>query len=286
MEFKTIGEARRWASLFLKEHGREEGVADILLMDRLGLTKANLLASLRDPMPERMAKQWSYEIREHAEKGIPVQHLLGYEYFYGRKFHVNPHVLIPRPETEEIVQLVLAEIEKEFSKTVQVVDIGAGSGAIGITLKLENPQLNVKLVDISKEALQVAKENAEQLGADVELLNGSFLEPIIEKRLKVDVIVSNPPYIPLGDKDQLADTVRDFDPALALFGGEDGLDAYRAIMEQLPKVVKKKALIAFEIGYQQGAAVKKLIQSAFPQSHPQIVQDINKKDRIVYFWLQ
>ena len=288
MQFQTIWEARRWASLFLKQHNREALVADMLLEHYLGMTKAQLLASLQEPFPQEVVDKFQEAIYAHAEKGVPVQHLIGYEYFYGRSFQVNEHVLIPRPETEELVALVLKEIDVGFSdseETLKVVDIGAGSGAISVTLKKENPSLHVMAVDISEEALQVAKTNAENLEADVEFLQGDFLQPLMDRNIKVDIVVSNPPYIPTVDKDTLSDTVKDYDPELALFAGEDGLDAYRAIIKDLPKVLNPKGLLAFEIGYQQGEAVKQLLLTAYPHSHPQIVQDINKKDRIVYCWL-
>ncbi|MBB6453933.1 release factor glutamine methyltransferase [Salirhabdus euzebyi] len=285
--FTTIWEARRWASLFLKQHNREEGVADLLLMHHLDMSRANLLASSKDTFPVEIQELLMEQVRAHAEQGIPVQHLIGHEEFYGRHFTVNEHVLIPRPETEELVQLVLREIDREYSgKQLTVLDLGAGSGAISITLKKENPMLCVKAVDISEDALAVAKHNAVKLDADVEFFQGNFLEPFIEKGIKADIVVSNPPYISINDKDTLDDTVKNYDPDQALYAGDDGLDAYRIILQQLPSVVKNKSLLAFEIGYQQGEAVQKIIQSGFPQSNPQIVQDINGKDRMVYSWLQ
>ncbi len=288
MSFQTIWEARRWASLFLKEHNREENVVDILLMHHLNLSRAMLLASLQDPMPDEYVDIFVEQIKSHGETGVPIQHLLGYEHFYGRTFQVNEHVLIPRPETEELVELVLQQISKGFdynATPLTAVDIGAGSGAICVTLKKENPHLDVKAVDISEEALAIARKNANALGAEVEFLQGNFLKPLIEKNIKVDILVSNPPYISIHDREELSDTVRDYDPSLALFAGDDGLDAYRAIIKDLPKVLKEKALIAFEIGYQQGEAVKQLLLTTYPQSNPQIVEDINGKDRIVYCWL-
>ncbi|SET23717.1 release factor glutamine methyltransferase [Salinibacillus kushneri] len=285
--FANLWEARRWASLFLKEHNREEGVADLLLMDLMSMSKSQILAAMRDDFPQEVQAKFIERIYQHVDNGTPVQHLIGYEYFYGRKFKVNRDVLIPRPETEELVHLVLKQIEKEFDEKepAKVIDVGAGSGIIGITMKKENPALDVQAVDISRKALEVAKVNAKNLMADVRFVEGDFLTPFIDVGAKADVVISNPPYISADDEDSLDDVVRLHDPKLALFAEDDGLAAYKKIMYQLPQVVNGKALVAFEIGDQQGAAVQKLMKAVFPKSEPEIVQDINKKDRIVYAWI-
>ncbi|MRG86215.1 peptide chain release factor N(5)-glutamine methyltransferase [Salinibacillus xinjiangensis] len=287
-QFTTIWGARHWASLFLQEHGCEKGVADILLMHLLSMSQSQLLAAMQDDFPQDIQETFMEGIYQHVDKGTPVQHLIGYEYFYGRKFAVNPHVLIPRPETEELVELVLREIKAGFSKDdeILVVDIGTGSGIIGITLKKELPALHVKAVDISKDALQTAKQNAQDLNADVEFVEGDFLSPLVESGQRVDVIVSNPPYISPEDETSLDDVVRKHDPKLALFAEDEGLAAYKKIVSQLPEVMNRPALVAFEIGHQQGVAVQEIIKHKFPKAEPKVMQDINQKDRIVYSWMK
>lgn len=277
-----IFEALQWASSFLKENGRDENVGEILLQHILNKEKYQLLMDLRKELTVEEQKMFFHLIYEHV-KGVPVQYLLGYEYFYGRKFVVNEHVLIPRPETEELIEGTMKRIKKYFQnlEQLQAVDIGTGSGAIAITLSLEMPTLHVTATDISTNALHVAKKNAEKLGATITFQQGDFLTPFIGKK-RFDIIVSNPPYIPLDEKEQLSTVVKDYEPEIALFAGKDGLDAYRKIIQQLPYVVKKSSLIAFEIGNGQGKDVKQMLQHTFPESNIEIVNDLNKKERMVF----
>lgn len=271
-------EVLRWASLFLADHNREENVAQILLQHYLGVPRSAFFASMREPVPDVVVQQFEAGVKAHAETGVPVQHLTGYEMFYGRKFHVNEHVLIPRPETEELVQHVIKEVS---GRPVTIVDIGTGSGIIACTLALELGDSTVYATDISEDALAVAQQNASELRANVDFLQGDFLQPLIHKHIRADIIVSNPPYIARSDESMMADTVKLFDPELALFAEENGLAAYRKIIDQLSSVVVDNTRVAFEIGYQQGEVVKRLLKELYPQSTVQILQDINRKDRIV-----
>ncbi|MRH43979.1 peptide chain release factor N(5)-glutamine methyltransferase [Aquibacillus halophilus] len=278
-----VHEALRWASLFLEKQNRETRIAEMILMHHLGINKSQLLASLRDQVPVDRLQAFQKDIHTHAETGVPVQHLIGSETFYGREFLVNQDVLIPRPETEELLVGVLDFIKKNnFSEPTQLVDIGTGSGIIAITLKLEQPNVQIWASDLSTKALTVAKKNAERLNAKVNFEQGDFLQPFIESGASFDVIVSNPPYIPFHDRDSLSDTVKNYDPELALFAEQDGLAAYMKIIEQAKYVMKKQALIAFEIGYQQGTQVANIIEHHFPQSKTEIRKDINGRDRMVF----
>lgn len=283
MRYK-IYEVLTWASSFLKQHGKEEKVAELLLCHHLRLTRAQLLARLRDPLAESVRQSFLADVYQHVYKHVPVQHLLGYEYFYGREFLVNRHVLIPRPETEELVQGVLTRISHLFleNQRLDVVDVGTGSGAIAVTLALENPALRVTAIDISAEALQMAAQNAERLGAEVAFLRGDLLQPLIEANRKVDVVVSNPPYIPERDIPSLSPVVKNYEPIQALAGGEDGLAFYRRFARELPLVLKERALVAFEVGAGQGEAVASLLREAFPLANVEVAFDINGKDRMVY----
>ena len=204
--------------------------------------------------------------------------MIGHEMFYGRSFFVNEEVLIPRPETEELIVGVLERIERHFGdEKIHVADIGTGSGAISITLALENKNLHVYTVDIAQKSIEVAKENAKTLGAEVTFYHGDLLSPFYETGQKLDVVVSNPPYIPEEDWRGLSPVVKEHEPKRALVGGEDGLDFYRRFMEELPNVLQKKAIVAFEIGVGQGEDVKGLLQQAFPHAHVEVVLILMEK---------
>ncbi|MFC7319364.1 peptide chain release factor N(5)-glutamine methyltransferase [Halobacillus campisalis] len=274
MNLTTIEEARRWASLFLKKHNREPRVADLLLEDLLQMKFSMLLAYERDALPQDKVEMFIKKVEQHATTGIPVQHLIGEADFYGRTFAVNSDVLIPRPETEELIEGVVKRLQPDDQT---IADIGTGSGIIAITLKLETGRRTLAS-DISPQALQVAKSNAQTNGAEIEWFKGDFLEPLDHE--PIDVIVSNPPYI--ARHEQLDDTVQNFDPHLALYADADGLAAYQTIIQQTASRNDKPRMIAFEIGHEQGAAVKQLIHAHLANYHVTIEQDINKKDRMIF----
>ncbi|WP_188497892.1 peptide chain release factor N(5)-glutamine methyltransferase [Pullulanibacillus pueri] len=278
-----IYEALRWASSFLQEHHRDENIGELLLCHRLQLSRASLFAEMRESLK---AEDWDWlqkQIHAHVT-GMPVQHIIGSEWFYGRKFKVNPSVLIPRPETEELVQAILQLKKEHFDKgAVSYCDIGTGSGAIATTLALEDPKSHVTAVDISPAALEMAKENAKSLGAEVTFVEGDLLSAFLGKAT-FDIVVSNPPYIPSREVDQLDTLVKDHEPRLALDGGADGLSPYRLICQQLPHVMGPKGLVGFEIGSGQGAAVAELLESHLGDRNVKtmIKHDINKHERMVF----
>lgn len=272
-------EALRWASLFLEKHNRELKVAEILLQHHLQVSRAEFLMGMREEVPDEILKAFRADVKRHAETGIPVQHLTGSEQFYGRNFSVSSNVLIPRPETEELVEHVIGRLKHQAAPTI--VDIGTGSGVIAISLALELPESVVLATDISQEALDIAVENAKRLHASVQFLCGSYLEPLIASGIQADIIVSNPPYIAKSESPFLSDTVRIFDPELALFAENEGLAAYENIIRESCRVLKPGGLLAFEIGHEQGEAVKALIMEHYPESLVQVLKDINGKDRIV-----
>ncbi|MFD2629336.1 peptide chain release factor N(5)-glutamine methyltransferase [Oceanobacillus kapialis] len=272
-------EVLQWASLFLEEHQREAGVAQILLQHHLGKGRAQFYADMQEKVPETLVERFERDIKEHARTGVPVQHLIGEEIFFDRSFKVTRDVLIPRPETEELVQHVIKNAPKEAPITI--VDVGTGSGIIGITLALELPHATVYATDISPEALAIAKRNATELGAAVNFLQGNFLQPLQDADVKVDVLVSNPPYIARKEAASLSDTVKNFDPELALFADEEGLAAYKVITKQATAILRSGGSIAYEIGHEQAGEVTTIIKKEFPSSHVSTVKDINGKDRII-----
>lgn len=274
-------EVLKRASLFLEENDREPRFAELLLQHHLGLSRSAFYLNMREPIPEEVYQAFQADLEKHVNTGVPLQHLTGYEEFYGRRFQVNESVLIPRPETEELVQQTIAAVTLKENQKVRIVDVGTGSGIIAITLALELPEAEVFATDISEAALQVARANAKRLEAHVTFLQGDFLEPLIERQLPVDILVSNPPYIAETEREELQDTVKNFDPDLALFAADEGLAAYKKIVKQAAKLINRYGWIAFEIGHMQGEAVKQLVVESFPDSNVEIIQDINGKDRIV-----
>src|SRR5699024_136076 len=249
-------------------------------MYHVNLSRTEFLAHLREPVPETVITQFEQDIKRHVETGIPVQHLTGSEFFYGREVIDNAHVLIPRPETEEVVLDVWEEVRRSGIRNPVLADVGTGSGVIAVTLDLELEEASIFATDLSSEALEVAEKNAKRLGARVTFLQGDFLQPLHQEQISPDILISNPPYIPEQDREALSDTVKDFDPALALFADEKGLAAYQQIITESKRFPDLK-LLAFEIGHHQGADVRQLILKSFPESDVRVLKDINGKDRIV-----
>lgn len=282
-----IHEALRWASSFLNDRGLEQPIAEILLKYYLSVDRTKMFAMLQEELPNHIKEKFEKAIFNVSE-GVPVQYITGVEHFYGRQFIVNENVLIPRPETEELVLGLVKRINEHFTdkNEIDVVDVGTGSGAIAITLALEHSKLNVSTIDISLGAIEVAKKNARTHNAKITFLEGDLLAPMISNGLKVDVLVSNPPYISEADFAQLASNVRDYEPTLALVGGETGYELYERLIEQAPRVLKRKAIIAFEVGVGQSKYVQELLVAQFPGAITEIVNDINGKDRMVFALLK
>ena len=231
------------------------------------------------------------DLAEEFEKGMkrilnqePMSHVLGYSWFYGYKMEVSPDVLIPRVETEELCAQILARMDEIFPDRKEIVtaDVGTGSGAIAITVKLEEPKVIMTATDISEEALAVAERNAAVNGADVEFLCGDMVKPLIKAGKKLDVLISNPPYIP--SEEQMERSVVDFEPHVALFGGEDGLKFYRQIFQDCRQVLKEKAFMAFEMGWDQREAMSRLVESSLPEAKYEILKDMNGKDRMLFVY--
>lgn len=213
-------------------------------------------------------------------EGEPLNYVLGYSYFYGYRLKVDEAVLIPRFETEELVGRVLSGYDEYFKdQKIDLADVGTGSGAIAIALKKEEDNLNVYASDISKEALEVAILNAQNNQADIRFFEGSMLKPLIENNIKLDILVSNPPYI--RNDEVVEHSVRDYEPNVALFGGDDGLKFYRMIFEDAHKVLKERSMMFFEMGYDQKENLAALAREFFPSADINVYKDINNKDRML-----
>lgn len=270
------------ASKMMVENNLSENAAMLLMMEITGKENHDLYMEFEEEISEDILKEFNEKF-EILMTGKPLQQILGYEYFYGYKFTVNENVLIPRPETEELVANVLAYYDEYFeNQQVDLCDIGTGSGAIAISLKKEENNLHVTASDISEKAIETAKQNAVDLEADVDFLIGDLCEPLIEKNIKVDILVSNPPYIP--QDEVMEHSVKDFEPHVALFGGDDGLRFYRTILERSKLLLKERSMLAFEMGYNQKDALTALAKSFFPESRIEVLKDLSGKNRMLFIF--
>jgi release factor glutamine methyltransferase len=196
-----------------------------------------------------------FELLQRRHQGQPIQYITGEVEFYGLPFRVTPDVLIPRPETEHLVEKVIA-LAAAFPKP-RIVDIGTGSGAIAVTLAHHLPHAAITAIDLSNSALAIAQENAQRNGVAIRFLQGDLLAPVAQE--KFDIIVSNPPYVRTTDRDSLSVEVRDHEPALALFAGADGLDIYRRLIPDAFARLVPGGFIALEIGYNQSESIHALL---------------------------
>ena len=231
---------------------------------------------------EYLKKYYKGDIKEATKRlnnNEPVQYIVGNVDFYGYIFDVNKNVLIPRRETEELTEKVLKRIQ-EFTKLV-IIDVGTGSGAIAVTLS-KKLDTHVYASDISNDALEVAKKNSFNNEANVSFLQGDMLEPYIKNNIKVDVIVSNPPYIK--ENEVIEDVVKNNEPHLALYAKNDGLEFYESILKNAKKVLNDKFLIAFEIGESQANDVKDLAKKYLNDVIVEIEKDLSDKDRFVFVY--
>lgn len=213
------------------------------------------------------------------EEGEPVQYIVGNVDFYGYILDVNKNVLIPRRETEELVEEVIKR-SKNFDSPV-IIDVGTGSGAIAIALSKEL-NCHVYASDISNDALRVTKENAEKTNSNITLYQGNMLEPYIKNDIKVDIIVSNPPYIK--ENEEIEDVVRNNEPSIALYAKNNGLEYYESIFKNASKILKDKYLIALEIGETQGEDVKKIALTYLNNVKVEIKKDLSLKNRMVFVY--
>ncbi len=280
MTYKNVMEALEWASSFLVDNGREQTAARIVMQHVLGTSYAQVMLHLQDELTAAQQVKFKALIEEHVN-GRPVQYCVGSEEFYGRSFLVDESVLIPRPETEELVLGTINRLPKLFpQQTLKLADIGTGSGAIAISMKLECPALTVIATDLSQDALATAQKNAQRLEADIDFRLGDLTAPLAGEKL--DVVLSNPPYIAFDEAQEMSNVVLEHEPHSALFAEEDGLILYRKLAEQLPAYMNKPALIGLEIGYTQGEQVAKFFQDSFPHATVSIEKDINGKPRMIF----
>jgi len=270
---KTLGEILGLSTEFLQKRGIEKPRRQVeeLLSYVLKLPRIELYMQFDRPMIEQELTQLREAIKRRAE-GEPWQYIAGEVEFLGCRLKVNKNVLIPRQETEILADRILKELPHT---PVEIWDVCTGSGCIGISLKKKRPDCKVILSDISSEALTIARENAQQNGVEVELLQGDLLKPF---QGKADIIICNPPYISEKDFTKLDREVREWEPKSALVGGPSGLEYYQRLAVDLPPYLNPNGKVYFEIGTGMGEQVKNLFHAPCWKSQ-QIAQDWSSHDR-------
>lgn len=253
--------------------------AKMLLASLLNRNPLELLNILDMEVTPDIIEKYVLKLKE-LQENQPIQYVIGKSCFYGNDFLVNKDTLIPRFETEELVEKTLFYIEKLFSKKeLSIIDLGTGTGCIGITLKKHLPHVKVTLVDIDSNTLQVTRENAKNLNTEVEIIESDFFTNINQK---FDVVISNPPYIK--DNEEIEEIVKNNEPSIALYAGEDGLDCYKKILSTISNYLNEKYLIAFEIGSTQKKDIVNLIKLYLPNSKIDCYQDLQERDRMIFIY--
>ena len=250
--------------------------AKILLADLLNKNPLELLNCLEETVTEDIVDLYKKEVLA-LEEGRPLQYVIGSVNFFGNRYYIDQRVLIPRFETEELVENTIKYVKDNFKEPIDIVDLGCGSGVIGLTLEKKISTNSVDLIDISKEALEVTKINCDNLDSNANLIENNFLDNIDKK---YDLIISNPPYI--STNEEIEDIVKDNEPSIALYAGEEGLDCYRKILSQVKNNMKDKCLIAFEIGCNQGEKITKLVNEYLDDVKVEIKKDLSDRDRMLF----
>ena len=251
--------------------------AKMLLSSYLDVNPLELLTILDKEVDSDIEKIYKSSL-EALKAHKPIQYVIGNVNFYGIKFIVNKNVLIPRFETEELVEQVV-EYTKDLNKDkIKILDLGCGSGAIGLTLKSILKDSEVTLTDISKDALEVAKLNANNLNLDVTFIESDWFSNV--KLEQYDIIVSNPPYIRTDE--EIEEIVRDNEPSLALYGGVDGLDCYRKILANIKPYLNNKFLIAFEIGESQKEEIYDIVNKYLKDIEITCKKDLYGRNRMIF----
>ena len=265
------------ACLLLRRQDKEESLAKFLLMYMLDETVEQFSNKLSEELSVEQENRYFDLINKNINEDTPLSHLVGFDYFYDRKFKVTKDVLSPRMETEELIYKVLEYIKKSKKDSFKILDLCTGSGIIAITLKKEIVEKYTEIVasDISEKALSIAIENANNNNANITFIKSDLFDNISGK---FDLIISNPPYISYKDKITIKDNVLNYDPHLALFAEEDGIYFYRKIIENAVHYLSKDGVIFFEIGYDQKEKIFELGKNN--NFITTVYKDINDRDRI------
>ena len=244
----------------------------------LGMDKFELRISQHHIISEEQTRVFKKLISE-LKTGKPYQQILGETEFYGLKFFVDENVLIPRPETEELLELTISEIQKRNLKNTKILDIGTGSGIIPIVLKNKFPQAKVSAIDFSEKALETAKKNADFHKLDIKFIHQNYLQENLSE--VYDVIISNPPYIGMDEESEIADSVKEFEPKMALFSPtSNALIFYEKIAEDCKNHLAENGMVFLEINQKLGEETKALFTDVLSKVY--LVKDISGNDRFVW----
>lgn len=259
----------------------ERRTASLLLEHVLGLNRARLISKSDDELAADSCERYLELIRRRA-LGEPAQYIVGHQEFYGLDFVVTPDVLIPRPETEFLVERVL-ELARPIENPV-IADVGTGSGCVAVSLAVNLPRARVIATDISSEALAVAMANANRhrVATRVEFVEGDMLAPLNAMGLgeAIDIVASNPPYVPSEPAGFLQREVRDFEPEIALYGGPDGLGFYRSLLIESRSYLKPGGSLVCEIGFNQLESLSRLVGST-EWMHIDFIRDLQGIPRVL-----
>lgn len=278
---KTLRELLEKGKIVLREASVENGDWDawLLLEHVCGVDRSYYF--LHDDEMVSKEQEKNYEaLIERRKEHVPLQHLTHEAWFYGRKYFVNEHVLIPRQDTEVLIEEVIKSAKDTFGsqeQKIEILDMCTGSGCILSTLLLEIPKSEGTGADLSEEALKTAKKNMELLNVNSKLVKSDLFSQIDGR---YDIIVSNPPYIETREVDRLMEEVRDHEPRMALDGREDGLYFYREIVKASARYLRTGGWLCFEIGYNQGREVKEMMQAA-GYEEVSVIQDLAGLNRVV-----
>ena len=283
----TVLELLNWSTDHL-EHYRIENPrlnAELLLACSLSVSREVLYVHLQDQLKEKEQERFE-DLINRRMAGEPLQYILGHQEFWSIDLTVNPRVLIPRPETELLVEqalLILSEGPSE--RTPSVLEIGTGSGAVAISLAKEVRNIFLVATDVSRDALMVAKENAKAAGviSPIEFVNGSLFTPFhpLREEERFDLILSNPPYVDHSEIQRLPKEVRDYEPIIALDGGKGGLEVYHSLIKQVPSCLKKGGWLLLEVGQGQGEEVSGQLERSGFFLKPQLLKDLSGIGRVV-----
>jgi len=277
----TVRRILEWTTGFLRQKGIESPrlEAEILLAHARGCPRIRLYTDFNTALTDA-ERSVMRELVTRRSRREPIAYLVGHREFYGRSFHVTPAVLIPRPETETLIDVCLELIPADHP--AQLIEVGIGSGCIAITLARQRPLCRLTATDVSPAALQIAAGNAarHEVADRITLLEGNALQPLLSAGILYDGLVSNPPYVTDGERGVLQPEIDLHEPAVALYGGSDGLDVVRSIITHAPSLLKPGAFIAFELDPLQCAAVSSLLADA-SFKEISVRQDMAGRDRIV-----
>ena len=265
------------ASSFLEQNQLEGHMIEYVFLQRKHWNKTDYLLHMHELITAEDQKQIDEDMAKLLAH-YPPQYLIGSEMFLDYRFKVTPDTLIPRPETEELVEKCLKLTQKQANQALKVVDVGTGTGAIAISLKDKRPAWQVCAVDLSSAALEVAQENAQQIGVALEFVLSDCLDEVAGP---IDVLISNPPYISQDEYELMDVSVREFEPKMALFAENNGLAIYQKLAKQAQSKLAKDGKIFLEIGFMQGPAVKEIFQAAFPKKQVSIHKDLFGNDRMI-----